>query len=263
MHLIYARFVQMALKDFGLVAHPEPFQRLVHQGTITNRGAKMSKSKGNVVSPDAFVDRYGADVFRMYLMFMGPFTEGGDWSDRGITGIHRFAKRLLAFLTDPARTGRTRESPAVTKALHALVKKVTEDIGRFHFNTAISSLMEFLHTLEEVGSCTTRTAETVCKLLCPLAPHLSEEVWESLGHQTFVSLQKWPTYKEALLKETQVNVVVQVNGKMRGQVTIDAEAKEEDVVCSAKAHENVRKHIDGKEVRNVIYVQGKILNLVT
>lgn len=265
MHLIYARFVTMALRDWGVVSHEEPFQRLVHQGVITNKGAKMSKSRGNVVSPDEFVERYGSDVFRMYLMFMGPFTDGGDWSDRGITGIARFAKRLFAFLTDPEKSAASKEQEPreVTAALHATVKKVTEDIARFHFNTALSCLMEFLNALERAGSCTKRTAETAAKLLAPLAPHLAEEIWSQLGHRTFVCSQKWPTYRESMLKRQTITIPVQVNGRLRATIEVDADAKKEDVLATARAQPNVGKYLTGKEVKKVVYIAGKLLNLVT
>ncbi|MFH1444360.1 MAG: leucine--tRNA ligase [Candidatus Peregrinibacteria bacterium] len=182
MHLIYARFVMMALKDFGVVSHEEPFQRLVHQGLITNKGVKMSKSKGNVVSPDSFIDRHGSDAFRMYLMFMGPFTEGGDWSDTGIKGIDRFVKRIYALCTD--KVNKKVDQPNVIAALHRTIKKVTEDIEGLKFNTTISALMEFLNLLEEEGGVSEKTAQTLVLLLAPIAPHLAEELWESLGGPT-------------------------------------------------------------------------------
>lgn len=191
MHLIYARFVMMALKDFGYVSHSEPFKKLVHQGVITNKGAKMSKSKGNVVSPDALVDRHGSDVFRMYLMFMGPFTEGGDWSDTGIKGIDRFALRLFKLFeiiqdqpsqkTKNTSTKIDQSKGSSQTALHRAIKKITEDIPAFRFNTAISALMELLNVLEREQEIDRSTLQTVAKLLAPLAPHLADELWEMCG----------------------------------------------------------------------------------
>ncbi len=263
MHLIYARFVMMALKDFGIVSHEEPFQRLVHQGLITYRGAKMSKSKGNVVSPDPFIEKYGSDVFRMYLMFMGPFTDGGDWSDTGIKGIDRFVQRIWRVFTT-VQTGE--EDPAVTAARHATTKKVTEDMEKMHFNTAISALMEFLNLLEGRSCVSRETAEAFVKLLAPLAPHLAEELWEKLGatgdKKSFVIEQDWPAYDPAFLQRETLTIVVQINGKVRAQVQVPSRATEQEVLALAKAHDNVRKHLEGKEIRKEVYIPGKLVSLV-
>jgi leucyl-tRNA synthetase len=261
MHLIYARFVMMALHDFGFVKHDEPFKKLVHQGTITNQGAKMSKSKGNVVSPDAFVEHHGSDVFRMYLMFMGPFTQGGDWSDTGIKGIDRFVQRIYKLCTTSV-DAKAATSSAVTTKLHATIKKCTEDIERLHFNTVISALMELLNTLEGEGSVHPDVAKTLVVLLAPIAPHLSDELWEALGGKGFVLEQRWPAFDPALLVAESVVIAVQVNGKLRGQVTVPAEASQEDVYAAALEEENVAKFIDGNEPKKVIYVRGRLLNIV-
>jgi leucyl-tRNA synthetase len=272
MHLIYARFVTMALKDFGIVSHEEPFQRLVHQGTITHKGAKMSKSKGNVVSPDSFIEKYGSDVFRMYLMFMGPFTEGGDWSDSGIKGIDRFVKRVFAFFTEKVNKnpstssgssarGALEDPQHLIRALHATIKKVTEDIEGIRFNTAISALMEFLNLLEEEGGVSVETAKTFVLLLAPLAPHLAEEVWEALSQKGFVIQQHWPIFDEALTKSKTVMIAVQVNGKLRGEIEVAADAKKEEVLAKAKEHPNVKKFLTGK-VKKEVYVPGRLVSLV-
>jgi len=259
MHLIYARFVQMTLKDFGFVSHEEPFKKLVHQGLITNKGAKMSKSKGNVVSPDSFVERHGSDAFRMYLMFMGPFTEGGDWSDTGIKGIDRFVKRIHAMFT--ANVNKKVDQPAVMAALHRTIKKVTENIEGLRFNTAISALMELLNLLEEEGGVSSETAKVFTLLLAPLAPHLSEELWQSLGGKDFVIRQKWPAFDPALIKTSSFVIAVQVNGKVRGEIEVDAGASKEEVLQKAKAHSNVAKFLTGG-VKKEIYVAGKLVSLV-
>ncbi|MDD5103315.1 MAG: class I tRNA ligase family protein [Candidatus Peribacteraceae bacterium] len=259
MHLIYARFVTMALKDFGIVSHEEPYQRLVHQGTITHKGAKMSKSKGNVVSPDSFVERHGSDVFRMYLMFMGPFTEGGDWSDTGIKGIDRFVKRIHAMFT--SNVNKKVDQPDVLAALHRTIKKVTEDIEALRFNTAISALMELLNLLEQEGGVSSETAKTFMLLLAPLAPHLSEELWQSLGGNDFVIRQKWPVFDPALIQTSTFVVAIQVNGKLRGEIEVDVGATKEEVLTKAKAHPNVQKFLTGG-VKKEIYVQGKLVSLV-
>ncbi len=260
MHLIYARFVMMALKDCGIVRHEEPFQRLVHQGLITNQGAKMSKSKGNVVSPDAFVERYGSDVFRMYLMFMGPFTDGGDWSDTGIKGIARFVQRAWKGIAESNKTG-DQEKAHVQGLLHKTIAKVTAEIDAMRFNTAISALMELLNALEKEESIAEETARTFTRLLAPLAPHLAEELWEALGGEGFVMEQQWPTYDPALLQSDTVTIVVQVNGKLRGELTVPADASKEEILSAAREVENVKKHLTGV-IRKEVYVPGRLVNVV-
>ena len=261
MHLIYARFVMMALKDFGFVSHEEPFQRLVHQGLITNQGAKMSKSKGNVVSPDEFVERHGADVFRMYLMFMGPFTDGGDWSDTGIKGVDRFVQRVYKIFTQPLQKGKE-TNKKVEQALHAGIKRVTESLEKLQFNTGISALMETLNAIESAGQVCDETAETYVRLLAPMAPHLSEELWEHFGGEGFVVDQKWPTFDPALLVADTLAIAVQVNGKLRGDVVVSSSASKEEIIAAAKENENARKYLDGQTIKKEIYVPGKLVSFV-
>ncbi|MFA7681578.1 MAG: leucine--tRNA ligase [Candidatus Peribacteraceae bacterium] len=272
MHLIYARFVMMALRDFGCVSHVEPFRQLVHQGMITNQGAKMSKSKGNTVSPDTFVERYGSDVFRMYLMFMGPYSEGGDWSDTGIKGIARFVQKVYRVLTTKTPADRSAkrkgsnkkvdQDSAVTAALHGTIKRVTEDTERFHFNTAISALMEFLNLLEKQEGVTVETAQTFVKLLAPLAPHLSEELWEALGGKGFVIDQQWPAYDPKHMQTDTITIAVQINGKVRGEFQASSDISDTDAIAQAKELENVQKYLAGKKLKKEIYVQGKLVSIV-
>ncbi|MDD4318778.1 MAG: leucine--tRNA ligase [Candidatus Peribacteraceae bacterium] len=259
MHLIYARFVMMALSDFGIVSHEEPFERLVHQGLITNGGAKMSKSKGNVVSPDSFVDRHGADVFRMYLMFMGPFTDGGDWSDTGIKGIDRFVQRVWGLFGEKPVKGAD-DDATVVAVLHKTIKRVTESVAAFRFNTAIAALMEFLNAVEGKAHSLT-TARTFTRLLAPLAPHLAEELWHAMGGKDFVIDQPWPEYEAKYLLSDTLTVVVQVNGKLRGNIVVPSDAPEADVIARAKEDENVKKFLTGP-IKKEIYVKGRLVNLV-
>ncbi len=271
MHLIYARFVMMALKDFGFVEHEEPFKKLIHQGLITNKGAKMSKSKGNVVSPDAFVERYGADVFRMFLMFMGPFTQGGDWSDTGIKGIDRFVQRMYRLFEDrltkdirqkTQAVSEVKEPPEITAALHVTIKKVTEDIDRMQFNTAIASLMELLNLLEKQDGLSQGSAQIIAKLLAPLAPHLAEELWQMAGGEDFVIRQGWPTYEESLLQKKLIKIIVQINGKMRGDFEISPDLPEKEIIALAKSQPNVVKFLNGLQPKKEIYVRGRLVSLV-
>ncbi len=261
MHLIYARFVMMALKDFGYVSHSEPFRKLVHQGLITNKGAKMSKSKGNVVSPDAFVKEHGSDVFRMYLMFMGPFEAGGDWSDLGINGVVRFVKRMHRAITEKSDKKVSADKPAITAALHKTIKKVGEDIEGLRFNTAISALMEFLNLIEKEEALSLDLGKTVALLLAPLAPHLAEELWSVLGGKGFAIEQSWPKYDPALIVESTMTVVIQVNGKVRGDIVVSKDATKDDILSLAKANENVKKYIEAG-IKKEIYVPGKLVSLV-
>jgi leucyl-tRNA synthetase len=264
MHLIYARFVMMALKDFGYVSHSEPFQKLVHQGLITHKGAKMSKSKGNVVSPDEFIERHGSDVFRMYLMFMGPFTDGGDWSDTGIKGIDRFVQRVWRLFGEGGNEEKgkkgEKESKEIRTALHQAMKKVTDSMERMHFNTAISALMEFLNTVEG-HPFNAETAQIFTRLLSPLAPHLAEELWSVYG-DGFVVDQPWPEYDPALLVADTMTIAVQVNGKLRATISVSSDASEKEIIAAAKADLNVIKYLEGKNPTKEIYVKGKLVSLV-
>ncbi len=272
MHLIYARFVMMALKDWGHVSHDEPFARLVHQGVITNKGAKMSKSKGNVVSPDAFVDKHGSDVFRMYLMFMGPFTDGGDWSDTGIKGIDRFALRLYKLIekntVEPYAEKKElnkkviQDSQEVLSLLHKSIKKVGEDIAGFRFNTAISALMELLNLLEQQECVSMETLQTLTKLLAPLAPHLSEELWEMIGGSGMMISERWPQFDPKMLESSTMTIAIQVNGKLRGSIEVDASATKVEIIEASKKQENVAKFLTDTPILKEIYVPKKLVSIV-
>ncbi|MDA1060465.1 MAG: leucine--tRNA ligase [bacterium] len=258
MHLIYARFVMMALHDFGYVSHDEPFLKLIHQGLVTKSGAKMSKSKGNVVSPDEFVEKYGSDVFRMYLMFMGPFTDGGDWNDRGITGIARFVERFWSMIIEKSEV---KDADGLKRAVHKLVKRVTRDIEKMHFNTAVAALMEFVNFASKNG--VDDSAKKICvQLIAPLAPHLAEECWETLGQKYSVVDSKWPTFDEKLVIDDTVVLGVQVNGKVRGEIEVAKDAKQEDAIALARKNPNVLKHLSEGKVVKEIYVPGRIVGFV-
>ncbi len=266
MHLIYARFVMMALHDFGFVSHSEPFQRLVHQGLITNQGAKMSKSKGNVVSPDSFVERHGSDVFRMYLMFMGPFTDGGDWSDTGIKGIDRFVQRIWKAYNTYVEMKGTEKEPRIEKSqevkLHQTIKKVSEEIEALRFNTAIAALMELLNEIEKSETMYGEVATNLALLLGPIAPHLADELWEKIGQKGFVMEQEWPAFDPKMLVSDTMTIAIQVNGKLRADIQISSSATKEEILAAAKAHENVQKYLAKSSLKKEIYVPGKLVSLV-
>jgi leucyl-tRNA synthetase len=258
MHLIYARFINMALKDCGFAVHDEPFRRLVHQGLITKDGAKMSKSKGNVVSPDEFICEYGSDVFRMYLMFMGPFEDGGDWNDKGITGVARFVDRFYNLLCSESTVS---DESAASRNVHSTIKKVGADIERMNFNTAISALMEFVNTGMKVGIAEI-DKESIVKLIAPLAPHLAEEIWSVLGFKDSIFNSGWPEYDENLLVADTIRIVVQINGKVRGNVDVPVDADEQAVVSAALRVENVERFLEGVEIVKRIYIPGKLISFV-
>ncbi|MFH1533953.1 MAG: leucine--tRNA ligase [Nitrospirota bacterium] len=258
MHLLYARFVNMALHDMGHVGFKEPFKRLVHQGMVTKDGAKMSKSKGNVVSPDEFVEKYGSDVFRMYLMFMGPFVDGGAWNDKGITGIARFVERFWAVMNGDEKV---EDEALLKKNLNKLIKKVSEDIEKMHFNVAVAALMEFVNFVMKNGI-NKSAKKIIVQLIAPIAPHLAEECWESLGEKFSVVDSGWPEYdKEAVIDST-VKIGVQINGKVRGEIEIGKDASQEEAMAAAKALGNVAKYLEGSEVVKEIYVPGRIVGFV-
>lgn len=261
MHLLYARFINMVMHDLGYTKHNEPFKRLVHQGLITKDGAKMSKSKGNVVSPDEFIEKYGSDVFRMYLMFTGPFTEGGDWNDQGITGIVRFRERFFALMQDNKDVSSAVLSEYETK-LNQTIQKVGSDIDNFQFNTAIAALMEFLNFVTKNGI-TNKGKSDLCLLISPLAPHLAEECWQKiLGNTGSIFTQAWPKFDPKKILEDKVTIAVQVNGKLRASFVLDRGTEESVVIDSAAALENVKKFLDGQKIVKTIYVPDKLVNFV-
>ena len=257
-HLIYARFWHKFLYDIGVVSSIEPFTRLEFLGFIlAEDGRKMSKRWGNIINPDDIVKTNGADTLRVYEMFMGPFENTVAWSTNGLVGAQRFLERVNGLSSHFVAN----EPHAITSLLHKTIKKVTEDIEAFKFNTAVSTLMIFVNAAEKQGIAS-KSYETFLKLLAPFAPHLTEELWHNSGHQTSVHTEEMPTYNPDLAKDDLVTIAVQVNGKVRGSIIISPEAEENEAVAAAKAEENVAKWIGEGEVKKVIYVPGRILNLI-
>ncbi len=264
LHLLYSRFISMVLKDLGHLHFEEPFPRLRAHGLIVKDGAKMSKSRGNVVVPDVYIEQWGADTFRMYLMFLGPFQVGGDFRDTGIVGIRRFLDRVWALGHEAAgsRPEAGRLAPAVERKLHQTIRKVTADTESLDYNTAISAMMEYVNTLREAGSGTRNAVEPLVIMLAPYAPYMAEELWERLGHTTTVFSARWPAFDERLAAAEEVVVVVQVNGKVRGRLTVRRGLSETEAVALALADQAVRKFVDGKPVKKVVYVPDRLVNLV-
>jgi len=277
LHLLYARFWQKVLFDLGYISKPEPFQRLVNQGIILGEdNQKMSKSRGNIVNPDDVIDQHGADAFRCYEMFMGPLEQMKPWSTRGVEGVARFLARVWRLLMTENQAGEWELSKKIKpieatkqqqKLLHATVKKVTEDIESFSFNTAISQMMIFVNAFTNVEAIPLSAMRTFLTLLNPFAPHISSELWERLSAEfgdpcEDVTQQSWPAYDERLLIEDEVEIVIQINGKLRDRVKMPIVATEEELKAVALSNPKVQDRIAGKAVRKVIVVPKKLVNIV-
>ncbi len=260
LHLLYSRFVTMVLHDAGLVDFEEPFTRFRAHGLIVREGAKMSKSKGNVVNPDQYIDEWGADAFRTYLMFLGPFEEGGDFRDKGISGVKRFLDRLWRSVHDAER-GRPAD-PEVRRKLHQTIRKVGEDISRLSYNTAIAAMMEYMNTMR-AGERTPQLDEVrpLVQLVSPFAPHIAEELWQVLGGTTSVFDAGWPSYDPALVTDDQVTMAVQVNGKTRGTISVLKTASQDDAMAAVMADAGLAKFISGPPKR-IIFVAGRLINII-
>jgi len=241
----------------------EPFLKFTAHGMITRDGAKMSKSRGNVINPDEFVGKFGADAVRMYLMFLGPYAQGGDWRDQGIVGMRRFLERAHALYFDgPPVDDAAMSTEAVVK-LHQTIKKVSGDIEGLSYNTAIAALMECLTALRDSPAVSSFAREAFCKLLAPFAPHLTQEIWvEGLGHADSIADAEWPEHDEALATEGTVEIAIQVNGKLRATVRMPRDSEEGAVREAAVLLERLQAHIEGKAITKVIHVPNRILNLI-
>ncbi len=274
MHLFYSRFFIKALRDMGLVTFGEPFTRLFNQGTITADHQKMSKSKGNVVNPDKYVLELGADTVRSYLMFIGPWEQGGDWDDSGIYGLSRWLNRIWSLALEPyegTACGGDEEPgiEALSRVTHQTIRRVSEDMDRLRFNTMISALMEFsnyIAKVRETGSVSVENYQsavrTLLKLLAPTAPHFTEEVWSRLGHEYSIHNQLWPVWSEKLAENREIPLIVQVNGKVREKLTVSADITEDEAKRLALESPKVNLHTAGKTVVQVIYVPFKLVSIV-
>ncbi len=265
LHLLYARFFTKVLYDLGYIGFDEPFPSYFPQGMIYRNGAKMSKSKGNSISPDSLVQEYGADTVRIYELFIGPPNQDSEWSDRGIEGIYRFLNRVWNVIM--ANIDSDCEPPLkLVKQRHILIKNVTEGLESFRFNTTISRLMEFINYAYSPdganGKLDRETISSFIILLSPFAPHMADELWEKMGSSESVFEQRWPSYDEELTKLEEVTIVVQVNGKLRGRLDVLADIGDDELKDSALSMENVKKYTEGKVVRNIIVVPLKLINIV-
>ena len=267
LHLLYARFWHKFLYDLGVVPTKEPFQKLVNQGMILGSNhEKMSKSKGNVVNPDDIVEQYGADTLRLYEMFMGPLDASIPWSEEGLGGAHKFINRVWSLLIDENDNLRDRVTTInnhdLDKIYNETVKKVTEDYEAMHFNTAISQLMVFVNNAYKADSLPLEYVEGLVKLLSPVVPHITEELWSKLGHVGSIAYAKWPTYNESKLVEDVVEIVVQINGKVRQHLQVSKDASREELQALALNDERIKQELADKEVKKVIAVPGKLVSIV-
>ncbi|MFV9510981.1 leucine--tRNA ligase [Tepidibacillus sp. LV47] len=276
LHLLYSRFFTKVLYDAGLISFQEPFKSLLTQGMVIKDGAKMSKSKGNVVSPNEIIEKYGADTGRLFILFAAPPDRDLDWSDSGVEGSHRFLNRVWRLVQQNLETLRshpeikveTDEEKELRRMIHLTIKRVTEDIElRNNFNTAISAVMELvnkIHSYPEKGNkgLLKQAIETVVVLLAPMTPHITEELWQMMGHDSSIHLQEWPTFNEEYLVLDEVEIAIQINGKIRGKKMIPTSYGKEEIEKAVLDDERINEWINGKQIRKVIVVPGKLVNIV-
>ena len=261
LHLLYSRFITMVLKDLGHIDFEEPYDVFRAHGLIIADGSKMSKSKGNVIVPDPIIEEFGADTFRTYLMFLGPFEEGGDYRPQGIQGPFGFLHRLWDTVVS---AGDGEPDQDVERKVHQTIRQVTERLPALGYNTSIAAMMECLNTIRSEGRSAVRAeVEPLVVMVAPFAPHLAEELWERLGHEgSIFDGANWPEFDAAKAVESSLVIAVQVNGKLRASIQVEKDAQEADVVALARAEENVMRHLDGLSERRVIHVPGRLVNFV-
>jgi leucyl-tRNA synthetase len=279
LHLLYSRFYQKLMRDFGLSGADEPFTNLLTQGMVLKDGAKMSKNKGNTVDPQALIDRYGADTVRLFMMFAAPPEQALEWSDDGVQGASRFLKRFWNAVQTHAAKGDvpTLDPDSLNDAerdlrrkTHQTIAKVSDDIGRrYTFNTAIAASMELLNAVNRIDDSSPQAVaverealDAVVLLLSPIVPHISHELWEVLGHTTAPVNELWPEFDESALEQDTIEIVVQVNGKLRGRISVKADADKDTVAELALADGNVSRFVEGKDVKKTIVVPGRLVNIV-
>lgn len=262
LHLLYARFWHKFLYDLGVVSSKEPFQKLFHQGMILGpNGVKMSKSRGNVINPDEIVENFGADTLRVYEMFMGPLDASKPWSTTGVEGSRRWLERVYRLFAESNKLTDENDG-SLDYIYHATVKKVTGDFESLSFNTSISQMMIFVNEAYKAKTVYKPYAEGIIKMLSCIAPHIGEEMWNKLGHESTLAYEPWPVYDESKLVVDEVEMAVQVNGKLRGKITVNKDEDQETVKVAALALDNVKIHTEGKDIKKIIVVTNKIVNIV-
>ncbi|WP_314793292.1 leucine--tRNA ligase [Eggerthia catenaformis] len=262
LHLLYARFWHKFLYDLGVVSSKEPFRKLFHQGMILGpNGVKMSKSRGNVINPDEIVENFGADTLRVYEMFMGPLDASKPWSTTGVEGSRRWLERVYRLFAESNKLTDENDG-SLDYIYHATVKKVTGDFESLSFNTSISQMMIFVNEAYKAKTVYKPYAEGIIKMLSCIAPHIGEEMWNKLGHESTLAYESWPVYDESKLVVDEVEMAVQVNGKLRGKITVNKDEDQETVKVAALALDNVKIHTEGKDIKKIIVVTNKIVNIV-
>jgi len=271
LHLLYVRFLAMALYDLGFLPFEEPFPFFRAHGLLISQGAKMSKSKGNIINPDEYIKKFGIDALRMYLMFLAPFEEGGDFQDRGILGIKRFLERIFKYFNNyllknkkmATKFADLKELSDLNRLFHQTIKKVTEDIKNLHYNTAISSLMIFFNKMEKSEKINLKIAEEFLKLLAPFAPFITEELWHQLGKKGSIHKEKWPRFKKNLLEEKTFKLIIQINGRYRHFLEAPLNLSQKEAQELALKEEKIKEWLKGKEIKKVIFVPNRLINFLT
>ena len=263
LHLLYSRFVTMALYDLGHIPFEEPFQCFRAHGLLTKAGAKMSKSKGNVVNPDQYIHEYGADTLRMYLMFLGPYSQGGDFSDHGIAGMRRFLNRVWQLVLQPQYLIPSQELDLDSqRRLHQTIHKVREGIQALKYNTAIATLMDYLNALQAKERLSQAEIRSYVLMLAPFAPHITEELWSHMGESYSIHQQSFPNANPDLLTPEKITIAVQINGRTRSTLTLASDASQDEAIAQATQSESVQRYLGDQAVQRVVYVPGRVLNLV-
>ena len=262
LHLMYTRFITMALHDMGLISFSEPFKIFKAHGLLIKDGSKMSKSKGNVINPDEYLDNYGADTFRTYLMFLGPYQDGGDFRDAGITGVRRFYDRMWRYTRQTTFSDEPATNLGLLALLHGKTKEVTNDLAALQYNTAIARLMELLNGLQNQETHHREAIRQLLQLAGPFAPFITQELWTQTGGEGMICDAPWPICDESLIVFETVEYVIQINGKLRDRIELPTDTAQPDVEAAAFASERVQQWTDNKEIIKKIFIPNKLLNIV-
>ena len=268
LHLLYSRFITMVLYDLGYVKKEEPFKRFFAHGLLIKDGAKMSKSKGNIINPDEYIDKFGADSVRLYLMFLGDVRLGGDWRDSGMSGMFKFVNRFYK-LTEKIfeNNNKKTEDPDVLKIMHKAIKRVGGDLEKLKFNTAIAAIMECTNSLYEIEAAGKKIGadivEILAKIIAPLAPFMAEELWSQTGHKESIFKQKWPEYDASLIQDEEFELIIQIGGKVRDKIKVKMDISEDEAKELARQSEKIKNFIGAKPIKKVIFVKNRLINIVT
>lgn len=267
LHLLYSRFVAMVLFDLNYLKEEEPFKRFFAHGLLIKEGAKISKSRGNIVNPDKYIEKYGADSVRLYLMFLGDVRQGGDWREAGMAGMFRFVKRVWGLAEEIIRQGKPKTTEIICqKAIHRVIKKVGDDLERLKFNTAIAAIMEYINALQDYLAAKKEIGQdailVLAKILAPFAPHLAEELWHELGNKKSIFQESWPSYDAKIITEEKVTLVIQINGKLRDRLEIERGLPQKEAEELALSQTRIKSFLAGREIKKIIFVQDKLINIV-